>query len=871
MTPRVGVTHHVVLHLDTVTRVGVIVTPGTYRVTKKPNLVPRLAVGDPRGLDYGTWWSFVQDDFSGGSGQYRWNKDSGNNRFAESLFMDIGVPGQRAGSIVGELGQRSVSDFQGGTPLRDAVSWAGALASAVTPTQTTAVQPMPVLMTSKYPAFMFMHSQRPLFLHNQFAAVYTNFPPDIFDGPIVIRGTRNELLNQPSRGQPTDFFKGRWAVIATNIANGAVLSAVMHSTFVIASIGSLGLMAYGSSNGINRATWHTPAYSTVADLLQTFDDRLWRTYRNKLAYLDPATGAWGAYQDVGEATWDVRATVVFAGKIMMGKADGLYAYDAGRIYSVQRWPHSIDPSNFAFMKVLRGDLYFNLGTAIYRLSSASTVEKLDWPLIAGTVIAGEVTDEELYVIFSDTFSDSRIFIFNPETGGVREWFRSADICNRSGPSPWGPSSIMAAGGALWMSPMYLSAGNNSSSAITAVTKLLPPQAQIVPNFHKGGRSLMITSELTMGYPDLDKYWDAVDLEYNLYSSADRIEVYYLPQIQSTQPIQSVQLYHQPGATYTDVTAAATDGIGSGNPNTVSVAAAISSDSGLNDTILIGFDRKVSGITLDVIGTAGAKYFTVIQPWEIQIGYNPTSIGDSTIGSPFDGVSITPRTLGDDGLPGHLGGLTQISWWPPPNWIPTLVQGVTAYWISISGTNLVGAAWTGRLYEITTQVFGPVGGLRRLEDQAWSLLGTVTNNQNNRIRLPFPNNIISKTMMLKFLTYGPGQTRPEIKQFKLKYMPVGPDANLLRISFAAQAINNIKLLNGSIENNAQGIAAAAFSMIGANIPYVVELPWPPPVGHTRRAKILLGEPGAQIPIMTFDNTLGVAAAPEASIPIIIEQV
>jgi len=850
--PRVGVTHHVVLHLDTMTRVGVIVTPGTYRVSKKPNLIPRLAVGDPRGLDYGTWWSFVQDDFSGGSGQYYWNKDSGNNRFAESLFMDIGTPGQRVGEVLGGATKGLVSN----ETLKDPVRWANILAPAVMPTQTSVQSPLPSLFTSRFPAFVFLYSNRPLLVHNQFAALYTNnlTQGDWLGNSGVYRGRPSGPMSPndvPWRGSPTDYYKSLWVVLATNIASAAILSAVMHSTQLIVSVGAQGLRAFGSTDGAAPAYWHTPAYSTITDLVETFDNRIWRTNVNKLAYLDPATGLWGAYQDVGDSTYGVTTTVTFAGKILMGKPDGLYAYDAGRIYLVQGWPHSIDPSNFAFMKVLRGDLYFNIGRAIYRLSSASTVEKLDWPLVAGVVLSGEVTDEELYVMYHTQGYDTRIFIFNPENGSVREWLRSREISYRVNVGPHGPTSINAAGGALWLSPMYLTVTAQTHSPIASINKLLPSNAQIVPNFHKGGRAYMITSELTMGYPDLDKYWHSAVIDYNLNSPTDRFQVYFLPEIKTSSRIVGVLAETTTGV-FTNLTSEATDG--GGGPDGASTLMTFTA---LSAKISFGFSEPISSIYVDIVGQGKGWYFG-----------GPRTYWNGAAWRILPMINAPPQS--DGTTTWYFAAPQQLSWVPPDDWAPSTVNGITAYWVRAEAST-GSYNWQFRLYEVSEPGVANNVGAEQLEAQPWQLLGTITNSAANRAELLFPNDIISRTMMLKFVAVAGGSSRPELKKFRLKYMPVGPDANLLRISFAAQAINNIKLLDGSIENNAQGIAAAAFSMIGANKPYVVELPWPPPVGHTRRAKILLGEPGAQIPIMTFDNTLGVAAAPEASIPIIIEQV
>src|SRR3990167_13699 len=90
---RVGETHDIVVHLDTMNAVGFIVKPRTYHIASAPTFVPRMAIGDPRGIDYSLWRSFVQDDFSGGAGQYNYHGDMGNNRYAESSLLDIGLGG----------------------------------------------------------------------------------------------------------------------------------------------------------------------------------------------------------------------------------------------------------------------------------------------------------------------------------------------------------------------------------------------------------------------------------------------------------------------------------------------------------------------------------------------------------------------------------------------------------------------------------------------------------------------------------------------------------------------------------------------------------------------------------------------------------
>ena len=263
---KAGVTHDLVVHVNDSVTLGLAVSPGTYRVTPAPTFLPRFAVGDPKGIDRGRWKSWIQDRWDGGAGQLHYSGATGNNRFAESHLIDIGLPTTTLPAHVIVESVEEQHDIN-----------AGAAVAALLPRATTADTPLATLFTQVHKVFVHEHSNRPLMLHNRAAVLYTN-----------ITGT--DVFLDGAESARVDALTGKWTVQHTQLPN-VVLSAVRFSGVTAAAFGLAGdtIGAFGDNGGIRlfgaaventAAKWYSPVYSTNADRLGIYDNKLWRACIN---------------------------------------------------------------------------------------------------------------------------------------------------------------------------------------------------------------------------------------------------------------------------------------------------------------------------------------------------------------------------------------------------------------------------------------------------------------------------------------------------------------------------------------------------------------------------------------------------------------
>ncbi|GAG03784.1 unnamed protein product, partial [marine sediment metagenome] len=233
----------------------------------------------------------------------------------------------------------------------------------------------------------------------------------------------------------------------------------------------------------------------------------------------------------------------------------LQVYDAGRVYEIENYRQERDPNNFKLLVAHRGAMYYNIRQKIYRLTAASTIERLDTPIFEGFVLSGASVGNELHYMVRTPGGYTKTYVFNPETGGTREWFNTQSIGHVGSRTP---SSIAAAFGQVWVAPMTLTAANNSTylAPVIAVNKILPPVVLTSPYFMRT-HSYLITSMLDMGYPDLNKLWNRVVVDYDLQSWQDRIDAYYTTEFKRSQVL--VVAADDGAGGYNDWTKTVTDG------------------------------------------------------------------------------------------------------------------------------------------------------------------------------------------------------------------------------------------------------------------------------------------------------------------------
>src|SRR3990167_5399357 len=855
MPPQAGVTHDIVIHLNNSQALGLIVKPGTFRVDNKPSFIPRFAVGDQRGLDFNTWRSFVQESFSGGAGQYVYGGAQGNDKFAESHLVEFGVAPTIAGDIVGK------TDLSGVTQVRGREA-AGALTVAPLPLQNSVGTSLANLFTTSYKVFVVPHSNYPHMFHWLTAVAYTDWPaatpipfesigtPPVPPGVVIPYPT---VVRQAS-------LQGRWGVVSTQLS-APVLSAIDHSNTVILGLGASGIRTYDSAI-------RTPFYSTEAALVQTFDGKIWRTFGSRLAYWNDADNVWSNYIDIGSQSGTIVGTCILAGKLYLGKTNSLWAWEAGRVYQVQDFSDLAHGHNFSLMVLCRGAMYFNIRDRLYRLTASNLIELIDTPQFGGYIAGGVGLDKEVYFTVRLHTGGSEVWVLDAETGGTRRWFEMLSVQAHVSDAPndqYSPASIQNALGHLYIAPVALSGAGGTTSPIVSLYRAVPPYEQTQPGFYAlGNHSWLATSFLNFGYSGIDKLFNRVVVDYNLQASGQRIEVYYLVERTAVQLQAAIAEYA--AGTFTDGTQTiniwpTTDSQYGGAGWTPwerfgGVPPATDMQFNVGDKMYFGFPAPVSffAVQYDKGGPLAAISF--YEYWTGTSWALLQQVTDETIHP-----TGRTRLRNFPSLPDFVG---IVKWLPPLDWQKTTINGVNAYFV--------------RLRPIANHSGGPriqkVFSRYTLQGQAWQLLGTITNGNATQAALSFPDTVVSREIALKFVLYGTPIARPEILRYEVEWQPVGPNKNLLRVSTAIVAVNALETLQPNVfENSANYIQASLFSINGAGLPYIVEMPYPPPVGHTRRMLVSIASPGIVPHQLTYahTNVAAVGAEIENLVPIVLDEV
>ena len=863
---RVGETHDIVVHLDTMNAVGFIVKPRTYHIASAPTFVPRMAIGDPRGIDYSLWRSFVQDDFSGGAGQYNYHGDMGNNRYAESSLLDIGLGGSVFNANLLEAEDKPIS-------RRSRSEVVGGVASAILPQATSGGSEslFPNAYTAFSPAFVLQLNNLPYFIHHKLAAVYGSYSFVIATSPPPIPGAGSATNTPTAIGAIGTVPLLGWQNIGVGYSPvDRAVTAIRHSNtiFVGANAGGGGIQAYNLVQN-----WYTPTYSTTATVLGDYDGKLWKAHVNQLSYLDlPVinTARWSNPVHVGESTRYIRAMMPFQGRLYLAKKNGLWAYESGRTFVVQSFENEFDETNFNLFEQLHGALYFNITTSIYRLTAGGAVELLESPNIDGYVAGGATLRGLLYVLYRSSSGGSRVWRFDPTLGGWHEWFSALDIATAFTAPYFGPTSIKASTNQLWLFPMVMTGSGNPTQPVATFNHAQAYRSQLTAGYYNMGTgAYLTTSRLHLGYPGLDKLFNRVLLDFNLYGTSDAIDVYYSLDTEKAAQVRAAytawSYIGPPGPSQIRLQGDSTGVLWDGEAGPSAPTLALTNTEVSQPELWLGFTEPVDGVRLFAQGVSGWGWRTQYP----QVYYTPSIGVHHSIG-----FAVSPSTLYP--FPSEM-----IMTWPTPaNWktVTTIkspgnddTEVPALYYVLISpGLPTNAGDWAVLLQEArAVQSLGR----KHSHGSGWTLLGTVSNRDTNKATLTFSDRIIGKHITLKFVFRGSYATRPELLRYELEWLPIGPNPHLLQAGATVLAINNLETLAmGVVENSANYISASLFSMAGSGVPYVVELPYPPPVAHTRRMRVSLARTGAIAPQLAYSSTLGsVGASIEAEIPIVLEEV
>lgn len=834
-----GRRHDLIFHLNNSVTMGGTLKPLSFRVAVAPRFIPRFAVGDPRGTDKSRWKSWVQSRFDGGAGQIFLSSPVGNNRYAESNLMDIGLPFTALGGLAGRADP--VTQAASDPSLDD--DPVGDLSVALLPRATTSESKnLGAHFTNRYGVHIFEYSFRPHLFHWITRAVYTNVT-----GTDVFGGERGPL-------ETADALTGEWAVQDTQMP-GTLVSATRYSGVIAMALESGGVgnvHIYGADNSHAASTLYTPVYTTLANRIGTYDGKLWRAEIGRVSYLDPTivTGQWSAYISTGDPSIPVNNMVVAFGRYYMGKEDSLWIFDAGRTYEVENYADQRDTSNFNLMVLHRGALYYNIRNKIYRITSGNLIELLATPPIDGIVTDGAATGSELHIVYQEPSGDSRVLIFDPETGGTRRWFSSEEIMAKEGPKDRGLTSIRPAYGYLWMAPTHISASfaSNNSFPVAAVNRINPNKSVTIPYFART-HAYVIMSMTDMGQPNVSKELRRVVTDRTIHNTGESIEILYATDIFDSVPIQ-VFVHSAAASTFTEGTTAVTNG------SVLDADGSLDQDhtGDANSALYIVLNRPCKALKI-IFGPdnggpdiGGWDYWNG-SAWIAIQGHTGTILGpphgasDGTVMCSQDGILYLPDL--DAWVTADPGVITEGA-----------STSDAGYLLRCVSTNAAGRRWD--VLEVSA--------INSLRQQDWTILGTMTDRTILREAINFPAPTISENIMLQYRAIGTDVSRPAIRRVEIEYIEIEfPHRTLYG---TIMAINNLETEEmGVIENSASFIQQSLYSMAMGGLTHIIE---PPPIpifadDLTIRGQVSIIDPGGAWPILSYDNS-----TPDAEVSIRIDE-
>jgi hypothetical protein len=843
--PIVPTSHDAILHMGD-THLGILFKPYTFRMSYQPDFIGRLTTGDPSGVDAAPWRMFTQQSFHQGAGQYLWSSPNANAGYAESKGMVVGMPNNMAGILMRE--EPAWSFGQNQSPM-------GHIQTDIWPMTATAATSGYGTFATSLPISLFEWSNRPLIVHNRGAYAFTGA-----DWPSTLRGVFHKVANFT------------FPVPAINV--------VQFSNILIAAAGASGLMNYPQNNSLGV---YTPRYSTSAFKVGVYDQKLWRTDGHKVSYLNPAFATtdaqWSTPFDVGEAAIPITNMKEYAGRLYFGKADGLYVFDAGRIYKIQDYAQAYDDSNFKLMETLQGALYYNVSNELNRITGSGVIERLRTPWLPDDIVAGGTGDNELYLLAADySINRSNLWIFNPETGGIRNW-----LAHGVGASTGLiPSFVGALRGQVFMAPYQMT---GEASYLDKMPIAMADRRYLYRNqdnsLWHGINGELITSSFDFGLPNYQKQFNKLEVKLQQGSNWST-DVYYgdlYSMVSKTAATPAIPPPDWGGYLPTGVSNFGIEtrsrnlaGIGWVDPYGVYPVFAnygTSSKGGvatsyprtdLGVTYPLGIPDDSTKFNLVIKCAVHTKYEQLQLRFKnydvaLSLGTNP-SCWTLNYRAPKVMVSTAISWTGDFIDQSLLSWIPKSSSNSPaslvvalnsvPNFGAFSNQYVVHVWEhsawnsgnALARVEILDGAW------VSPTIMGQAALLGRPSQGggmawSWNYLGNCLGEQQ-KFELDFPKDLRSENMILRFQ---PRQLAPtnlpwELASFGIQYQPVGKAYR--QWDGTVVAAKNIELNNLEKESNYDNIMLTMNSLLGSRLPAVVELPFPS--HETVWARVSLAEQG-----------------------------
>jgi hypothetical protein len=763
--PRVGVTHDVVIYPVANSAVGLVVRPGSYRVDTAPKFLPQLTAGNLSAADY-SWLRSLQ----------------------LTVAKGLGPADSDATTLV-----EHVAD------MRDGVIRVGE-----------------GVMPSLVPMYM---SQ----------AVGTNAR---FSQGINIKFFTMSLaphVTVQDRGLFV-FTQDAW-VHAHTTQNGVgllqVQDVIMHSNVAFFARAGAIIAAYGNTGTNPAARPYLPVFShtttwafefTQVDRIYNYDRRLWKTAGNKIAYWEATQKRWSDWQDVGEASTVIRNTESFTGRKFFGKDDGLWVYDAGRVYQIEDYSTESWSGNFALMRAYKGCLYYNIGQRLLRYTAGGSIEEIPW--YGGSIFGGVGGMGRLLIVGYEKFGiQMNVWAFNPDTGTMEIVLSQATNAaspyksGNTGRQLWSiaQSYIQPRGSAVMLAPANFSASSRMSSFMAYTG-----YRRFDEDFHDmqiSDRPAVLTwPNITCGLLGVTKHLIRAKVHYKLGDVLDRITVYYRVH---GAPLPQPSLHY-------------------GLANSVDLRAA-NLGPALQDFItctgsMLRFGSLYPFNSLTVywsrpVGVTDNWYSGVIAYW------------NGTAMTAFGAIAANETTyLGLKA--GYEFYKTTLSLNVPPDW--ALYTTITGYLLDFS----IPGYFAFRFYYFELAY--------RTNYPEYTEIGTVTDRTQTFVEFALPAPVPFTTLsILATVKAGTQFARPILKAIELEYTL--PESDKLQVTGTAVLVDNMELENGEVVHEAAAVTTTLFSTWVAQKPIVAALPYPPPQGHTRRMVLTVAPPGISVPWLSYGPT------------------
>jgi hypothetical protein len=499
----------------------------------------------------------------------------------------------------------------------------------------------------------------------------------------------------------------------------------------------------------------------------------------------------------------------------------------GLRFSLERWPgHTLDLEFCIY-----GDDGGSPGKPTGAPLASVTVPYSDIPTTRAWVTGVfssryEVTNGTIYHLVVQTASDAR------HTGGPLAYYVFPDITTDSG-SVW----FTAAWETSDKRPLFqhLFDVTLPTPRGTHITRLPATRAESRPKAYArqfGGFIRVITTWLSLGYSGLKKYVNEVSVETMIEGAGARLEVGVALDGSEGVAVKGVIQEYSAG-NYKDHSANLTDG---------NVDTHVDFEWGTFASQEALFSH--AGQYLYICGAE--RFDTIVwklrsATWHSREFSDPTTalLAEVWTGTEWRSVQLREDTTCVGNWVFARTGQWSIR--PPRQWEERTLEGYTGYFLRVYNAAPNTARENNqRCYELNLVATS-------VELQAFTSLGSVTTVGDALTTLAVQQ--LATRVALRFDFIGSREASAFLKSFKLSFNPVGEGKKEIRV--VIKAWDEIKRLDGVIENSALYIVEAIQSLSDAGILYTVGLPYPQT--HSIKAQVQIAD-SFLVPLLVYHSAI-----------------